>query len=206
MWVIVAGMLVMFMQAGFAFLEIGFSRGKNVGTVIAKILVNFSIAAIMFWAVGFAFAFGEGNEIIGTTASSWPTATRHATSRSSACRTRRSPSRRCGSSSSSSAPCRWRSSGARRSSGSSSASTSSTRSSSRRSSTRSARTGSSAAAGCSETFGMQDFAGSTVVHLIGATGAFAALLLLGRAAASTAPTASRGRSRATPCRCSASAC
>ena len=65
-WVLVAGILVMFMQAGFAFLEIGFSRGKNAGTVIAKILVNFSIAAMCFWAVGFAFAFGNGNEIIGT--------------------------------------------------------------------------------------------------------------------------------------------
>src|SRR4051812_5890902 len=57
-WVIVAGCLVMFMQAGFAFLEIGFSRGKNAGTVVAKILTNFSIAGIMYWAVGFAFAFG----------------------------------------------------------------------------------------------------------------------------------------------------
>ena len=64
MWVIVAGCLVMFMQAGFAFLEIGFSRGKNAGTVIAKILTNFSIAAIMYWAIGFAFAFGNG-KIIG---------------------------------------------------------------------------------------------------------------------------------------------
>jgi Amt family ammonium transporter len=66
MWVLVAGILVMFMQAGFAFLEIGFSRGKNVGTVIAKILVNFSICAICFWAVGFAFAFGDGGWFIGT--------------------------------------------------------------------------------------------------------------------------------------------
>jgi Amt family ammonium transporter len=57
-WVIVAGALVMFMQAGFAFLEIGFSRSKNAGTVVAKILTNFSIAAIGWWAVGFAFAFG----------------------------------------------------------------------------------------------------------------------------------------------------
>src|SRR5215217_8989856 len=64
MWVIVAGLVVMFMQAGFAFLEIGFSRGKNAGTVIAKILTNFSIAALMYWAVGFAFAFGVG-DIIG---------------------------------------------------------------------------------------------------------------------------------------------
>ena len=46
-WVVVAAILVMFMQAGFAFLEIGFSRGKNAGTVVAKILVNFSIAAIL---------------------------------------------------------------------------------------------------------------------------------------------------------------
>src|SRR3954469_17831370 len=65
-WVLLAGILVMFMQAGFAFLEIGFSRGKNAGTVIAKILVNFSIAALCFYAVGFAFSFGEGNQIIGT--------------------------------------------------------------------------------------------------------------------------------------------
>jgi ammonium transporter, Amt family len=56
-WVIVAGCLVMFMQAGFAFLEIGFSRGKNAGTVVAKILTNFSIAALMWWACGFAIAF-----------------------------------------------------------------------------------------------------------------------------------------------------
>src|SRR3954454_14925391 len=66
MWVIVAGVLVMFMQAGFAFLEIGFSRQKNAGTVVAKILTNFSICAIVYWAVGFAFAFGKG-KIIGDT-------------------------------------------------------------------------------------------------------------------------------------------
>jgi Amt family ammonium transporter len=66
-WVAVAGCLVMFMQAGFAFLEIGFSRAKNAGTVVAKILTNFSIAAILYWAVGFAFAFGGGpGHIIGT--------------------------------------------------------------------------------------------------------------------------------------------
>src|SRR3954462_10309937 len=65
-WVLVAGILVMFMQAGFAFLEIGFSRGKNVGTVIAKILGNFAICGLLFYAVGFAFSFGSGNQIIGT--------------------------------------------------------------------------------------------------------------------------------------------
>jgi ammonium transporter, Amt family len=64
-WVVLAALLVIFMQAGFAFLEIGFSRGKNAGTVVAKILTNFSIAALLYWAVGFAFAFGNG-DIIGS--------------------------------------------------------------------------------------------------------------------------------------------
>ena len=53
-WVIVAGCMVFLMQAGFAMLEVGFSRGKNVGAVVAKILVNLSIGTIAFWAVGFA--------------------------------------------------------------------------------------------------------------------------------------------------------
>ncbi len=65
-WVLVAAVLVIFMQAGFAMLEVGFSRMKNVGSVVAKILVNMGIAALLFWAVGFAFAFGSGNAIIGT--------------------------------------------------------------------------------------------------------------------------------------------
>jgi Amt family ammonium transporter len=63
-WLMLAALLVIFMQAGFALLEIGFSRQKNAGTVVAKILTNFSIAAIMYWAIGFAFAFGNG-ELIG---------------------------------------------------------------------------------------------------------------------------------------------
>jgi Amt family ammonium transporter len=64
-WVVVAALLVIWMQAGFALLEIGFSRAKNAGAVVAKILTNFSIAAVMYWAVGFAFAFGIG-DLIGT--------------------------------------------------------------------------------------------------------------------------------------------
>ncbi len=59
LWVIVAGMVVMFMQCGFMFLEIGFSRQKNAGTVVAKVLTNFSIAAVCWYFVGFAFAFGN---------------------------------------------------------------------------------------------------------------------------------------------------
>jgi Amt family ammonium transporter len=69
-WVLIAAVLVLLMQAGFAMLEIGFSRAKNAGTGVAKILTNLSIAAICYWAVGFAFAFGTGSsegDLIGTT-------------------------------------------------------------------------------------------------------------------------------------------
>jgi Amt family ammonium transporter len=65
-WVIVAAVLVLFMQAGFAMLEVGFSRMKNVGSVVAKILANMGIGLIAFWVAGFAIAFGTGNAIIGT--------------------------------------------------------------------------------------------------------------------------------------------
>ena len=71
LWVMVAALLVMFMQAGFMLLEIGFSRAKNAGTVVPKILINFGIAALAWWACGFAFAFGgdvaSGDPLIGST-------------------------------------------------------------------------------------------------------------------------------------------
>ena len=68
-FVFVASVLVLFMLAGFAMLEVGFSRMKNVGSVVAKILVNAGIGLLVFWAVGFAFTFSDGgplNAIIGT--------------------------------------------------------------------------------------------------------------------------------------------
>jgi Amt family ammonium transporter len=64
-WLVVAAVLVMFMQAGFAAVEIGFSRGKNAGTVVAKVLVNFSIASVVWWLCGFALAFGGGAWLVG---------------------------------------------------------------------------------------------------------------------------------------------
>src|SRR3954453_3759615 len=66
-WVIVAACFVLFMQAGFMFLEIGFSRQKNVGTVVPKILANLSIAALCYWAIGFALAFGGAGWFAGHT-------------------------------------------------------------------------------------------------------------------------------------------
>jgi Amt family ammonium transporter len=64
-WVAVACVLVFLMQAGFMFLEIGFSRQKNAGTGVAKIFVNFAICTIAWWAIGYGVAEGGGNKIFG---------------------------------------------------------------------------------------------------------------------------------------------
>ena len=65
-WVVIAAVLVMFMQAGFLLLEVGFSRMKNAGTVVPKILANLSVASMFYWAVGFALAFGGSGWFAGT--------------------------------------------------------------------------------------------------------------------------------------------
>jgi Amt family ammonium transporter len=65
-WLIVAAVLVIFMQAGFAMLETGLTRMKNAGHVMAKIIINLSIALVMFWAIGFALGFGSGNGFVGS--------------------------------------------------------------------------------------------------------------------------------------------
>ena len=59
-WVVLAAMLVMFMQAGFAFLEAGLTRMKNVGHIAAKNVLVLAIASIVYYLVGFGIAFGDG--------------------------------------------------------------------------------------------------------------------------------------------------
>ena len=59
-WVVLAAVLVIFMQAGFAFLEAGLTRMKNVGHVAAKNVLIFALAAITYYLVGFGMAFGDG--------------------------------------------------------------------------------------------------------------------------------------------------
>jgi hypothetical protein len=138
-WVVVAACLVLFMQAGFAMLEVGFSRMKNVGTVVAKIVVNLSIASIIYWFVGFAVAFGTASGWIGQVlghSGFRPHSTRAPSSTVRSSTPAPFPVRRSGSSSSSSARSLWPSSGARCWSGPSSSSTSSLRFPSPASSTR----------------------------------------------------------------------
>ena len=66
-WVVVAAILVMFMQAGFAFLEAGLTRMKNAAHIAGKNVLIFGVCSLVYWAVGFGLAFGDGNSLIGTT-------------------------------------------------------------------------------------------------------------------------------------------
>ena len=56
-WVLVAAILVIFMNAGFAMLEGGFCRRKNVVNVLAKNLIVFALTTMAYWAIGFALMF-----------------------------------------------------------------------------------------------------------------------------------------------------
>ena len=67
-WILVAAFLVFFMQAGFAMVEVGFTRAKNAGNILMKNMMDFSVGSLMFWAVGFAIMFGASKAgLFGTT-------------------------------------------------------------------------------------------------------------------------------------------
>ena len=65
LWVVVAAVLVMFMQAGFAFLEAGLTRMKNAAHIAGKNVLVFGVASLVYWLVGFGLAFGDGNGVLG---------------------------------------------------------------------------------------------------------------------------------------------
>lgn len=60
MWVLIAGLLVFFMNAGFAFVESGFVRTKNVVNVLAKNFIVFALSTFAFWTIGYSVMFYGG--------------------------------------------------------------------------------------------------------------------------------------------------
>jgi Amt family ammonium transporter len=58
LWILIAAVLVMLMQAGFAMVESGFTRSKNSINILMKNLMDFSLGAILFWVVGYTLMFG----------------------------------------------------------------------------------------------------------------------------------------------------
>ena len=65
LWVMVAGFLVFWMNAGFALVESGFCRSKNTVNILGKNFIVFALSAIAFWMVGFALMFGDGCTFVG---------------------------------------------------------------------------------------------------------------------------------------------
>src|SRR3954471_9336193 len=65
-WTLVTAFLVFFMQAGFMFLEAGFARTRETVNVLLECIVDTCLCGLLFFAIGFAFMFGEGNGFIGS--------------------------------------------------------------------------------------------------------------------------------------------
>ena len=59
-WMLLAAMLVFFMQPGFALVEAGFTRTKNTANILMKNFVDFMFGSVLFWLVGFGIMFGVG--------------------------------------------------------------------------------------------------------------------------------------------------
>ncbi|GGY52038.1 ammonium transporter family protein [Parvularcula lutaonensis] len=69
---LIAGMVVMFMAAGFCMLEVGLVRSKNAGVICLKNIALYSIAGLMFWFIGYNLAYpGEFNGVLGFAGAFW---------------------------------------------------------------------------------------------------------------------------------------
>src|SRR3972149_1244962 len=66
MWVLIAAFLVFFMNLGFAMVESGLCRAKNAVNILSKNVIVFCVTTFVFWIVGFAIMFGNGNSLFGT--------------------------------------------------------------------------------------------------------------------------------------------
>ncbi|HYE99435.1 MAG TPA: ammonium transporter [Planctomycetota bacterium] len=66
LWVVLGGMLVFFMNLGFACVETGLCRAKNAVNILSKNFVVFAASTLGFWVVGWGLMFGDGNAFMGT--------------------------------------------------------------------------------------------------------------------------------------------
>ena len=63
---IVTGALVMWMAAGFAMLEAGLVRTKNVATILVKNILIYAIASLMYFFIGYNIMYGDGGTFMGS--------------------------------------------------------------------------------------------------------------------------------------------
>ena len=65
LWILLSGILVFFMQAGFTLLEAGMTKTKNSGNIAMKNFMDISVATITFWVIGYGLMYGD--KILGGT-------------------------------------------------------------------------------------------------------------------------------------------
>jgi Amt family ammonium transporter len=65
-WVLLGAFLVFFMQAGFGMVEAGFIRAKNTCNILTKNFLDFCMASLGFFLIGYALMFGNGSGFCGT--------------------------------------------------------------------------------------------------------------------------------------------
>lgn len=65
MWVLIAAMLVFFMNLGFGAVEAGFQRSKNCVNILSKNFIVFACSTVAFWFIGWGLMFGDGNGFLG---------------------------------------------------------------------------------------------------------------------------------------------
>lgn len=66
MWTLLCGMLVFFMNLGFAMVESGLARAKNCVNILCKNFIVFAISTLGFYVMGWGLMFGDGNPFVGT--------------------------------------------------------------------------------------------------------------------------------------------
>jgi Amt family ammonium transporter len=65
LWVLITAFLVFWMNAGFGFVEAGLCRAKNATNILAKNFVVFALSALAYWVIGFGIMFSDGNAFMG---------------------------------------------------------------------------------------------------------------------------------------------
>ncbi len=64
-WVLLGSMLVFWMQAGFALVEAGMTRGKNTANILMKNFCDFMSGSVIYWVLGFSLMYGAGSAFCG---------------------------------------------------------------------------------------------------------------------------------------------
>ena len=59
LWMLIAGILVFFMQAGFTLVEAGMTRSKNAVNIAMKNILDICVGSLSYWLVGYSLMYGD---------------------------------------------------------------------------------------------------------------------------------------------------